>query len=31
MTEDGARYKFQRLQVYQLALAYVDAMYRLTY
>ncbi len=31
MTEDGARYKFQRLRVYQLALDYVDAMCRLTY
>ena len=31
MTDDGARYIFQRLRVYQLALDYVDAMYRLTY
>jgi len=30
MTEDKARYKFQRLRVYQLALDHVDAVYRLT-
>ena len=33
-TEDGGKmveeYKFQKLQVYQLALAYVDAVYELS-
>jgi len=31
MTWDGARYKFQRLQIYQLGLNYVDKVYRLTH
>jgi four helix bundle protein len=30
MTADRAKYKFQRLRVYQLALDHVDAVYRLT-
>ena len=30
MTDQAARYKFQRLQVYQLGLDYVEAMYALT-
>jgi hypothetical protein len=30
VTEDGGRYKFQRLQVYQVGLDYVDQVYALT-
>ncbi len=29
-TDNGPRYKFQRLRIYQLALTYVEAVYRLT-
>ena len=29
MTEDGMRYKFQNLEVYKLALDYVDTIYKL--
>ena len=30
MTDEGPKYKFQRLQIYQIGLDYVDATYELT-